>query len=67
MVRTYLADALDRVAKHARDAVSGFAEGDELRMMLMGIKRYTKVDPFNTIAARRRVAAALVEANGYCF
>ena len=67
MVRTYLTDAIDRVAKHARDAVSGFAEGDELRMMLMGIKRYTKVDPFNTIAARRRVAAALVEANGYCF
>ena len=67
MVRTYLSDAMDRIAKSARDAVSGFAEGDELRMMLMGIKRFTKMDPVNTIAARRRVAAALIEKNGYAF
>lgn len=67
MVHTYLSDAMDRIAKSARDAVSGFAEGDELRMMLMGIKRFTKMDPVNTIASRRRVAAALIEQNGYAF
>jgi len=45
----------------------GYAEGDELKMMLMGMKRFTKVDPFNTKEARRRVAQALIDKNKYPF
>jgi thymidine kinase len=37
------------------------------RMMLLGLKRYTKAEPFNSIAARRRIADRLTEANQYCF
>jgi len=35
--------------------------------MLMGVKRFTKAAPFNTKDARRRIAAALIEANQYAF
>jgi hypothetical protein len=47
--------------------VNSFAEGDEQRMMLLGVKRFTKADNFNTKDARRRIAAALVAAENYCF
>ena len=59
IARTYLYDAADRVHKHGKDAVNAFASGDEQRMMLLGVKRFTKVAPFNTKDARRRIAAKL--------
>ena len=59
MARTYLYDTADRVHKHGKDAINAFASGDEQRMMLLGIKRFTKVAPFNTKDARRRIAAKL--------
>lgn len=67
MMRTYLYDAADRINKAGKDALNRFAEGDELRMMHIGLKRFTKVEPFNTIAARRRIAEEMIAKNSYCF
>lgn len=67
MMRTYLCDAADRIHKSGKDAINAFAEGDEQRMMLMGLKRFTKADPFNTKNARRRIAAKMIEEGKYCF
>ena len=66
-MRTYIYDAADRINKNAKDALNAFADGDELRMMHIGIKRFTKAEPFNTKAARRRIADKMIEENGYCF
>ncbi len=60
MMRTYLTDAADKIHKYGKDAVNAFAEGDEQRMMLLGIKRFTKTEPYNTKAARRRIAEKLI-------
>ncbi|MFK7947343.1 MAG: acyl-CoA dehydrogenase family protein [Saprospiraceae bacterium] len=60
-------DANDKVAKFAKDALASFAEGDELSIMLMGVKRFTKLAPVNVKKARREIAKALIEANEYCF
>lgn len=59
IARTFLYDATDRVHKHGKDAINAFASGDELRMMLMGLQRFTKMASFNTKDARRRIAARL--------
>lgn len=67
MVRTYFCDTADRMHKFGKDAVSSFAEGDELRMMLMGMKRFTKTEPYNVKDARQLIAAQLIGANAYCF
>jgi len=65
--RTFIYDAADRINHAGKAAINGFAEGDEQRMMLMGLKRFTKSDNFNTKEARRRIAAKLVEEEKYFF
>lgn len=64
-VRVFIADAADRIAHAGRNAINAFAEGDEQRMMLMGLKRFTKVNNYNTKDARRRIAATAIEAGQY--
>ncbi len=63
----YLYDAADRILKSGKDAINAFAEGDEQRMILMGLRRFTKAQPFNSKEARRRIADALIEKNAYAF
>jgi alkylation response protein AidB-like acyl-CoA dehydrogenase len=65
IVRTYIYDAADAINKAGKDALNSFAEGDELRMMNIGLKRFTKVDAFNSKEARRRICAQLVADDGY--
>jgi alkylation response protein AidB-like acyl-CoA dehydrogenase len=61
MLHVYLNDAVDIVAKAGKEAINSFAEGDEQKMMLLGLKRFTKTAPFNSKEARRLVAAKLIE------
>lgn len=65
MMRCYLQDAVDGVNKAGKDAVNAFAEGDEQRMMLLGLKRFTKTAPYNSKEARRRIADHLIAENRY--
>lgn len=67
MTKVYTSDALERVFVYGKHALQSFAEGDELRIMLMGLKRFTKYEPFNTKDARRRIAAKVLEEGKYCF
>ena len=67
MMRTYLYDAADHVNKAGKDAINSFAEGDEQRMILMGLKRFTKAEPFNSKEARRRIADKMIAEGKYCF
>lgn len=67
MMRTFMYDAADRINSNGKRALNAFADGDELRMMHIGLKRFTKVDPYNTKEARRRIADKLRAENKYCF
>lgn len=67
MMKAYIYDAADEIAKAGKDALCSFAEGDEQRMMLMGLKRFTKTTPINIKNTRRQVADQLIAANQYCF
>ena len=67
LLRIYLVEAVDGIAKAGKEALWAFAEGDELRMMQVGLRRFTKVEPFNVKDARQRVAQQLIEANKYIF
>ncbi|MDQ3682325.1 MAG: acyl-CoA dehydrogenase family protein [Bacteroidota bacterium] len=61
----YLYDAADKINKYGKDAVNAFAEGDEQRMILMGIKRFTKAQSFNSKEARRRIANEMIDHKRY--
>jgi alkylation response protein AidB-like acyl-CoA dehydrogenase len=63
----FLYDAADRILKSGKDAINAFAEGDEQRMILMGLRRFTKAQPFNSKEARRRIADVLIAKNAYAF
>lgn len=67
MTRVYIHDAASRMNFSAKEGIDAFAEGDELRMMQMGAKRFTKVDAFNTKEARRRIADRMLDAGKYSF
>lgn len=67
MMRTWLSDASDRIHKAGKDAINSFAEGDEQKMLLSGLKRFTKVAPLNVKETRRNIAAKLITENRYCF
>jgi acyl-CoA dehydrogenase-like protein len=67
MLGVYLNDAVDIVAKNGKEAINSFATGDEQRMMLLGLKRFTKTAPFNAKDARRLVAAKLIDEGRYSF
>ncbi|MBK9421259.1 MAG: acyl-CoA dehydrogenase family protein [Flavobacteriales bacterium] len=62
MAQVFIRDAADRIHKNAKEAVSAFAEGDERQGMLMGAKRFTKYQPFNSVKARRLVAKKVIAA-----
>ena len=65
IMRCYLNDAVDQVNKAGKEAINAFAEGDEQRMMLLGLKRFTKMAPFNSKDARRRIADRLIADDKY--
>jgi len=67
MTKTWIYDTADRINKAGKDAINSFVEGDEARMMLMGLKRFTKVDAFNVKEARQQVAQTLIEEGKFVY
>ena len=68
MARLYLYNAVEIVAKNGREGIISFAEGDEQRMLLMGLKSFTKYANYpNVVALRNTIAEKLKAENKYCF
>jgi hypothetical protein len=67
MMHCYINDATDKINKYGKDAINAFATGDEQKMMLLGLKRFTKAEPFNSKDARRRIADRMIAEGKYCW
>ena len=67
MTQVYVSDSLERINLYGKHAIAAFAEGDELKLLTLGLKRFTKSDLVNTTKLRRNIADKLIEANAYCF
>ena len=65
MAKLYLQRATAVIGNAGREAIHAFASGDELQVLNMGLKRFTKPLPVNTIALRREIAAVVIAANKY--
>ena len=67
MCQVYLAEAVDKINAAAKEAIASFTKGDEQKVMLMGLKRFTKADLVNTKALRRQIADYMIEQGKYPF
>jgi len=67
MTRVFCNDAVERIEMEAKNTLAAMAEGDELRTLLAALRRFTKMTPINTVAARQRIANAMIEANKYTY
>jgi len=68
MAKLYLYNAVEIVIKNGKEGIISFAEGDEQRMMLMGLKRFTKYTNYpNVVSLRNKIAEKLNSENKYCF
>jgi alkylation response protein AidB-like acyl-CoA dehydrogenase len=68
MTKLYLYHAVDIIDTRAKEAIISFAEGDEQRMMLMGLKRFTKYQNMpNIVQLRKTIAEKVTAENKYPF
>jgi alkylation response protein AidB-like acyl-CoA dehydrogenase len=67
IARLFIHDANERIRVNGNKSISAIAEGDEVKMILLALKRFAKYPPMDTVRARRKVAAAMIEANGYVY
>ena len=65
LARVFLREAMEIVESSARNVLAACSEGDSLRTNLAVLKRFTKFEPVNAIAARRRIAERLLAAGRY--
>jgi len=65
MARVYTSDASDRISQAARSLAAVVAENDDRAPLWMALARLSPEHPINTVAARRRIADCLIEANRY--
>lgn len=65
ILRSYIFDASEIIDHSGKEALLSFATGDELRMMMMGLRRFTKIEPFNVKESRRVVAEKVISDNRY--
>jgi alkylation response protein AidB-like acyl-CoA dehydrogenase len=67
MTRVFCNDAVERIEAEAKNTLAAMAEGDELRTLLAALRRFTKMTPMNTVAARQGIANAMIAANRYVY
>ncbi len=67
MTRVFCNDAVGRIESRAKSTLAGMSEGDELRTLLAALRRFTKLQPMNTIAARQRIADDMIAANKWIY
>jgi alkylation response protein AidB-like acyl-CoA dehydrogenase len=68
MAQVFCNDAIQKIEASAKNTIAGMLEGDEAKMLLVALKRYTKNNsPINSIAARQRIADVMIGANTYTY
>lgn len=68
MTKLYMYEAVELIGQKGKEAIISFAEGDEQRMLLMGLRRFTKYQNFPNVGQlKKEIAQQLIEANEYCF
>ena len=65
MTQVYIDEVMPRMMAWANECLAAMAEGDDLRTMMVGVRKLLKYNPANAIALKRAVAAKVLDKNGY--
>ncbi len=65
ITRVYASDAADRMEHSARQVVAALANDSKADSLFEGVQRLASHATFNTVAARRRIADAVIKAGRY--
>ncbi|MEO9477965.1 MAG: acyl-CoA dehydrogenase family protein [Cyclobacteriaceae bacterium] len=65
MTALYMHEAIQKIRNHGDEAVACITDGDELKVMLMGMKRFTKANPVNTRNLRAAIAERMIAENKF--
>jgi len=65
MTQVYMDEVMPRMMAWANECLAVMAEGDDLRTMMVGVRKLLKYNPANAIALKRAVAAKVLDKNGY--
>ncbi len=65
MAKLFVRKALSAVNKAGTEVINAIAEGDEHRILAGALKRWTKIEPINTIETRRKIAKHIVDRGQY--
>lgn len=65
MTQIYMSQAVEKINAAAKEAIGSFTKGDEQKVMLMGLKRFTKMDLVNVKELRRQVAGTMIAKGKY--
>ena len=63
--KVYINDSFPRVDIMAKQVFAAISEGEELRTQLMGLKKFARFTPINTIALRREIADSIIPVARY--
>lgn len=68
MTKLYMYEAVTLINQKGKEAIITFASGDEQRMLLMGLRRFTKYQKYPNISElKNNIADQLIKENEYCF
>jgi len=65
IMKSYIYDATDKINKVGKDILNTIVQNDELRMLLIGLKRFTKHEPFNITESKRFISQAAIDGDLY--
>ncbi len=65
IAQSLMYDTCVSISKSGKEALLNFASKDELNLMLIGLRRFTKIKPINVKETRRRIADQIIDKNGY--
>jgi alkylation response protein AidB-like acyl-CoA dehydrogenase len=65
MAQVYLSEAVQNISKAAKECMAAYTSGDEQKVMLMGLRRFTKMELINTKKLRREIADFMVGEEKY--
>ncbi|GGF70296.1 acyl-CoA dehydrogenase family protein [Wenyingzhuangia marina] len=68
MTKLNLFNVVETINRKGKEAIVSFTENDEQRMLLMGLKRFTKYNNYpNVVALKKEIAKIAITKNGYPF